>query len=181
MYKYINVSQRTALTVTAIRKQKRRGIVIHETIGRDSLAWLQGGSALDGRPASADFLIRRDGDILQITRPGWYAYHTGVARWQLMQESDRTLNQSFVGIELENLPSAGDVITTEQYIACAALMARLVAVHELDMRNIVGHYQIALPAGRKSDPTTLNWSLLTREFNMPSFEQATIKFPEELP
>lgn len=181
MYQYIDVSQRTALTVTSTRRYPRRGIVIHESIGTDSISWLQGGSARDGRPASADYLIRRDGDILQITRPGWYAYHTGVARWQLQQESDRSLNQSFIGIELENKPEDGERVTGPQYIACAALVARLIATYHIDMRNIVGHYQIALPAGRKSDPVTFNWSMFTVELIMPSPEQSTIKFPQELP
>lgn len=179
--KYIDVSSTTQATVTSRRTFRRRGIVLHETIGTYSLSWLQGVSALRGRPASSDFLINRPGDIYQLTRPGWYAYHTGTARWQLIQDPDYTINQSFIGIEFENNPQRGQKLTDLQYIAGAALIRALVASHELHVSNIVGHYQVALPRGRKSDPLTLDWAIMTRELMAPSSEGNDIVFPAVLP
>ena len=170
MYTFIDVSAATSNEVTARRTLPRKGIVLHETIGDDSLSWLQGGSARAGRPASADYLIDRLGNVYQITRAGYYAYHTGIARWQLQQEPDRSLNQTFVGIEFENNPELGERIQTAQYIAGAWLIRRLMSYFPIDVRNVVGHYQVALPSGRKSDPVTLNWVILTQELILPSVE-----------
>lgn len=181
MYTYRDVSAATSKDVGGFRVVKRKGIVLHETIGINSLYWLQGGSALAGRPASADFLIDRKGDVFQLTQPGRFAFHTGVARWQLQQDPDRSLSQSFIGIELENHPDNGQKVTTEQYIACAWLIRRLISYHPIDIRNIVGHYQVALPAGRKSDPLTLNWAMLTQELINPSVEADSLYAGEVLP
>lgn len=178
---YINVSKKTSSSVTRRRDIARKGIVLHETIGTDSLDWLQGGSARVGRSASSDFLIHRDGTIYQITQPGYYAFHAGKSRWRLIQDPDYTLNQSFVGIELENHPGRGQKITDPQYIACAAVIRRLLSQHNIPILNLVGHYQVALPHGRKSDPITLDYAILTREMIHPSPEGMAIKFPEVLP
>lgn len=178
---YIDVSKKTKDTVTRRRDKRRQGIVLHETIGIDSLSWLQGGSATVGRSASSDFLIARDGTIYQITKPGYYSFHAGKSRWRLIQDSDYTLNQSFVGIELENHPGRGQKITDPQYIACAALIRKLITQHGIPILNLVGHYQVALPHGRKSDPVTLDYAILTREMINPSPEGQAIRFPEVLP
>ena len=181
MYKYIDVSNNTLPEVTAVRKLRRRGVVLHETIGTNSLAWLQGDSAKHNRPASSDFLVNRHGDIYQLIRPGYYSYHSGRALWNLYQDSDGTLNQSYVGIEIENHPGLGQVIASPQYVAVAALLRRLIAAHSIPFVNIVGHYQVARPIGRKQDPATLNWAMLTTETINPSPEQSLYTFPAVLP
>jgi len=170
MPKFKDMSHATLASVMARRHKKRRGIIIHESIGYDSLAWLQGASALAGRPASADYLIHRNGDISQITLPGWYAYHTGRAIWRGLQDDDGTLNETFVGIECENDPTAGQVITDAQYIGLAWLCRRLMGVFPIAANMIAGHGEVALPHGRKTDPITLDWTILTRELILPSVE-----------
>lgn len=178
---YRDVSANTVEGLLSPRRFPRRLIVLHETIGVRSLGWLQSGSLAKGSPASCDFLISRVGDIFQIGRPGYYTYHTGTARWQLYQDPDYSLNMSGVGIELENLPSAGQAITSSQYIACGALCRELIFKHKLRLTNIVGHYEIALPRGRKSDPQTLNWQMLSQEILLSSPESASLQFPAVLP
>lgn len=179
--RYHDVSKDTSLHVTRRRYWPRRLIVLHTTMGVDSLAWLQGGSAREGRPASADFLIYRDGDIMQITRPGWHAYHTGRAYWRGLQDPDHTLNQQAIGIELEALEQMGEIVTNEQYIACAALCRRLLLQHYIDADCITTHSVIALPPGRKVDPMCLDAQVLFREMVYPSREAAEFDFPEVLP
>lgn len=168
MFKFYDVSGRTNTELYRPRLVRRRGIVVHETIGYDSLPYLQGGSLLDGRKVSSDYHIARNGDVSQITPPRCYSFHSGVARWQLYQESDRTINQGFVGVELENHPDDGQVVTGPQYIGLAWLIRVLCTSHPIDLRNVVGHYQVALPSGRKKDPVTMNWTMLTTELIRPS-------------
>lgn len=170
MSKFINVSHDTPPIVLGKRKLKRRGIVIHETIGIDSLAYLQGGSIRDGRRVSADFLIGKTGFIWQITPPGYFAFGSGIARWRGYQEEDHTINQGFYQVELENDPNRNQVIGTSQYIALAWLIRRLCTYVPIDFRDVIGHYQCALPVGRKTDPISLNWPMLTVECLSPSKE-----------
>lgn len=181
MSKYLDVSADTDSKLMGNRTLERRGIVLHETIGYDSLSYLQGGSLKDGRRASADYLIGRTGLIYQLIPPGHYSYHSGVARDGLYQERDHSINQGYIGIELENFPEHGQVITTLQYIACGFLVRRLIQYWTLDIRNVRGHYQVALPSGRKTDPLTLNWGMLSQEILLPSSESFLYIPPREMP
>jgi len=181
MPEYYNVSDNTVPAVMGRRTLHRRGIVIHTSEGINSLNWLQGGSALHGRPASADYLISRKGDIMQIIPPGYYAYHTGQARHGLYQEPDRTINQGYYGIELENYAKDGQRVTDLQYISLAYLVRILVSYIRIDLRNIIGHYQVALPQGRKQDPSGFDWSTLAVEMINPSPEWKDYLLMEEIP
>lgn len=176
-----DVSKDTSRHVTRRRYWPRRLVVLHTSMGVDSLSWLQGGSARQGRPASADFLIYRNGDIMQITRPGWHAFHTGQAYWRGLQDPDKTLNQQAVGVELEALEQMGEIVTNEQYIACASLLRRLLLQHLIDADAITTHATIALPPGRKIDPMVFDAQVLFREMVYPSIQAADFDFPEVLP
>lgn len=181
MPNYFDVSNTTSDTVMGKRRLDRRGIVIHTTEGINSLHWLQGYSALSGKPASSDFLIARNGDIMQIIPPGHFSYHSGQARHNLYQEPDRSINQGYYGIELENNRLDGQSVTDPQYISLAWLCRTLIVARWLDLRNIVGHYQIALPQGRKQDPSGFNWEQLTAEMLNPSPEWRNYRLMGELP
>lgn len=170
MFYFKDVSMSTAPNVIGRRVLPRRGIVLHETIGTNSLSYLQGGSVADGRRVSCDYLIGRKGNIWQITPPGYYGFHSGIARHGGYQEKDHSINQGYVGIEFENKPALGQEITTEQYIAGAFLIRRLCSAWPIPLTAIVGHSAVALPVGRKTDPITLNWVMLTNELIYPSVE-----------
>lgn len=181
MPQYLDLHLNTSPTVYRQRVLRRRGIVIHTTEGTSSLAWLQGGSAVAGRPASADFLINRRGDIMQLIAPGYYSFHSGQARHGLYQEPDRSINQGYYGIELEQSLALGQKVTNLQYIGLAFITRVLVTIGDFDLRNIVGHYQVALPQGRKQDPTGFDWGIFTTEVINPSIEWRDHKFESELP
>jgi N-acetyl-anhydromuramyl-L-alanine amidase AmpD len=181
MPEYINDSASTSTSVIGHRKLRRRGIVIHTTEGLNSLHWLQGNSALTGMPASADFLIDRNGDIHQITLPGWFAYHSGRARWGLYQEADTTINQGFYGIELENSKLDGQKVTDAQYISLAWLVRLLITVNHMEFSNLTDHRSVALPAGRKSDPSGFDFTIFTHELLYPSPDWDGYLLLEELP
>jgi N-acetyl-anhydromuramyl-L-alanine amidase AmpD len=179
--KYKDVSAHTSLHVGGIRTVKRKLIVLHTTMGYNSLAWLQGGSHLAGTPASCDYLITRIGDIYQLSVPGRYAYHSGTARWLYVQDSDYTVNQSAVGIEWECAEHRGQKITDLQYIAGAALIRRLFEYHDLQVDKLVTHGGVALPPGRKKDPIYLDMFVLTREMAFPSLWSKGLIFPQVMP
>ena len=170
MVQYKDLSASTAPSVTSRRSRRRRGIVIHTTMGYDSLAWLQGGSALVGRPASCDFLIARSGDILRLTRRDLYSYHSGRAIWNGYQEPDTSINQGFIGIEIEAAEHKGQQILNIQYIALAHLTSLLMRVYHINVKNVCLHKDCALPKGRKSDPRDFHWWILQREQLHPSEE-----------
>ena len=178
---YADVSANTSTMVYGIRTYTRKLIVLHTSMGYDSLSWVQGGSAIFGSPASCDFLIGRGGVIFQITKPRRFSYHTGRARWGNLQEYDGTLNRQAIGIELECAEQHGQILTDIQYIACAALMRALWDYHELDESAVTTHALIALPAGRKTDPRHLDWNVMQNELLHPSVESSKYDFPERLP
>lgn len=181
MSDYINVSATTDPTVRRKRTLARRGIIIHTTEGTNSLLWLQGDSAKRGTPASSDFLIDRRGNIFQIIPPGEYSFHSGKARHELYQESDGSINQGFYGIELESSIAAGQRVTNAQYISLAWLCRVLVIQNLIPVYNIEGHGRVALPHGRKSDPSGFDWTIFTRELINPSPEWDNYILLEELP
>jgi N-acetyl-anhydromuramyl-L-alanine amidase AmpD len=181
MSEYVNVSAFTSQSVIGHRRLRRRGIVIHTTEGINSLGWLQGGSAVAGPPASSDFLVYRNGDIYQITPPGWFAYHSGRARWNLYQEADTTINQGFYGIELEQSQELGQKVTDAQYISLAWLCRVLMTVNHMMFSDLTDHRSVALPAGRKSDPSGFDFTIFTHELLYPSPDWNGYMLLEELP
>ena len=181
MPKYRNRSSEMHVGLRGRRIVKRRGAVFHTTEGYNSADWLLNNSYVQGVKVSADFLIERNGDIVQLSPVGWYTFHAGESSWRLFQGSDGTLNRSHVGIEMECHSTSGQVITDPQYIALAALSRRLMAFHDFGVEGLCLHRECALPLGRKSDPPFFSWVVFSREMISPSMEAAQYPFPEVLP
>lgn len=175
---YRDVSRATEPSVTARRTIGRVAIVLHSTEGLSSRAWLQGGSARDGDPASADYLIDRDGSINQITQPGWFAYHVGVATWRGLPNRNGLLNMMLIGIEMESYDKNMPRYTDEQIITCAALVRKLWAYHRLDVLGLLRHGDIAQPPGRRSDPVNFPGYTFTRELLAPSKLPDSLVWPQ---
>ena len=181
MPKYHDVSGSTSESVTGVRSTGRAGIVLHSTEGVDSLEWLQGGSARSGKPASADYLVTRAGDIYQITAHLHFAYHVGVGTWRGIHNSFGRLNECLVGIELESIQDNHPRYTDEQIISSVLLVRALFAYHRLDVLGLVRHGDIALPPGRRSDPVAFPAHMWTRELMSPPRHDTGLVFPEVLP
>lgn len=92
--------------------------------------------------ASAHFLVRRNGAIIQFVPCAKRAWHAGASSWRGRQRC----NDFSIGIELEGDESVP--FTAAQYRRLAAL-ARAVQAH-YPISEIVGHSDIA--PSRKSDP-----------------------------
>jgi N-acetyl-anhydromuramyl-L-alanine amidase AmpD len=160
VYPRHDVTIHTDLRVCGDRTIGPGGALIHSTSGTDSLAWLQGGSANAGSPASADALIARQGTQYLITPDGKYAYHAGPSFFTL----DRSyygdeVSQFFLGIELECLDT--QIPTFEQYDSLADLLVYYAGIHAWRWPLIIlGHYAVARPLGRRSDPVNFDWGWL---------------------
>ena len=137
------------------------GTLVHSTGGTDSLSWLITGSAASGNPASANCLIERNGTRHNLTPAGHYPYHAGVSIVTL----DRTytgdaVSQALIGVELEytdvQSPSYEQIDSLAEYILAEGLVWgwRWPFI-------IYGHYGVARPLGRRSDPVSMDWGSLT--------------------
>jgi N-acetyl-anhydromuramyl-L-alanine amidase AmpD len=160
-FSIVDVSGNTDTGVNDHRRLSAIGTCIHTTSGINSLDWLTGGSKLAGNPASADYLIDRSGKTYQITPKGRYAYHAGASRLDYNGHiySGNEVSQLLIGVELECLDN--ELATWQQVDALAALIVHL----SVDWAwrwpyYVVGHYEVARPVGRRSDPQGLDWGAL---------------------
>ena len=93
---------------------------------------------------SSHFLIRRDGDLIQFVSCMHRAWHAGQSQWR----GRNRCNDFSIGVEVEGADDR--VFADAQY----AMLARLAAVllKNYPIQGCVGHSDIALPPGRKTDP-----------------------------
>ena len=97
---------------------------------------------------SAHYIVEEDGCILQLVDDDQRAWHAGVSSWNGITD----VNSASIGIEIVNgghdfgLPDFPDA----QINALIPLCKRIIADHDIQPRNIVGHSDIA--PDRKDDP-----------------------------
>lgn len=155
------------------REKNFSAIVVHHTgnvatdesgwarIAKGVINWL---TAKDSHFVSAHFQVNRDGALVQLCDPNRYeAFHAGKSEhWhQDLRKVVSDWNRYAVGIEL-----VGDgsklAYTPEQYASLIFLVKELVARFEINVKNIVGHDEIA--PGRKDDPGALfDWNNFIRQ------------------
>jgi|SRR5690242_8592674 len=159
-YVVTDVRAATSLNVNHNRGLSADGTLIHTTSGLDSLDWLTGGSERDGNPASADFLIARNGRRYQITPEGRFAYHAGKSRLTLDRVyTGDEVSQKLIGIELECLDSENP--TYAQLDSLAQCIVGLAGIWGWRWPFLIlGHYAVARPLGRRSDPVNMDWGSL---------------------
>ncbi|MFN0039852.1 MAG: 1,6-anhydro-N-acetylmuramyl-L-alanine amidase AmpD [Burkholderiales bacterium] len=93
---------------------------------------------------SSHFLIRRDGGLIQFVPCQQRAWHAGQSQWQGREHC----NDYSIGIELEG--DDHSAYADGQYDVLARLGRALLRTYPIS--DVVGHSDIALPAGRKTDP-----------------------------
>lgn len=108
---------------------------------------------------SAHYLIDRDGEIFELVSPDRHCFHAGPSRLPLEDDAREAVNDFSIGIELMGTHTSG--FTDIQYVSLARLIQTLKARYPI--RHIFGHADVALPAGRKSDPWLFDWERLRRE------------------
>jgi N-acetyl-anhydromuramyl-L-alanine amidase AmpD len=157
-YPYSDISRRASLSVSHIRRASPIGALIHSTDGVNSADWLVGGSAVAGKPASANYLIGRKGQRTKLCADERFPYHAGNSRWYYngVWRADDEVSELLLGYELEC--SWAESIIYEQYDSLAEQV--IVDALRYGWRwpfVILGHYGVAIPAGRRSDPWLFDW------------------------
>lgn len=142
------------------RRSKPVGAVLHTTVGYDSEEYLQGGVLKEGRIASADYLIKRDGTIIQLAPSDMGTYHLGQCWWNGKLDTSDQGSHDTVGIELENMDTDNQVPTEAQHRACALLLLELAHHYRWSPLHVWAHSGLARPIGRRTDPGGLDWGFL---------------------
>lgn len=97
-----------------------------------------------GAKVSSHFLIRRNGVLLQFVPCSRRAWHAGQSAWR----GRSRCNDFSIGIELEGTDC--DAFEDVQYQTLARVARTLMESYPI--ADFVGHSDIALPPGRKTDP-----------------------------
>jgi LysM repeat protein len=108
---------------------------------------------------SAHYTIGKDGRIAQHVPDKDRAWHAGQSTWK----GRNGCNDYTIGIELVNLNDGRDPYPEIQHQANVALCAYLCYTYKINTDDIMGHLDIALPPGRKSDPRGYDLNRLRRE------------------
>lgn len=103
---------------------------------------------------SAHFVVGRDGQVIQMVPIEKRAWHAG----ESLLEGRPRVNEYSVGIEMVNLNDGIDPYPDAQVHAVAGIIRFLRSRYEIPDSRIVSHAQIALPAGRKSDPANFDFA-----------------------
>lgn len=138
-----------------------RCVVLHATAdGGDEMAaeaWLRNPAS----SASAHLVVRRDGTVVRLIPDLRRAWHAGRSAWRGWTD----VNSISLGWEIANRNNGREPYTDAQYTAVAALAAHY-ARQGLPLDTFVSHAQVALPAGRKSDPLGWDWTLWERDVRL---------------
>lgn len=159
--------RRSGLDVVELPDWRRRGhgamqsvdaIVLHHTAGPATGDAPSLRVVRDGRPdlrgPLAHLVLARSGTV-HVVAAG-LCWHTGPTHepWQG--------NAHAIGIEAEHVGRPGSVWTQVQYGAYVRLARALADHYDVPPARILGHREVARPAGRKVDPT----------FDLPTFRAA---------
>lgn len=123
------------------------GIVIHATANSSLervVEWFNNPNS----KVSAHYTIGKDGEIVQHVQDMHRAWHAGRSVWK----GRNSCNDYTIGIELVNLNDGNDPYPEAQHQANVALCVYLANKYNVSVDDIMGHVDIALPPGRKSDP-----------------------------
>lgn len=133
-------------------------VVIHSTANsslQGVVDWFNNQSA----QVSAHYTIGKDGAIVQHVKDTDRAWHAGSSVWK----GRNSVNDYGLGIELVNLNDGQDPYPEAQHQANVKLCAYLCHTYNIKVDDIMGHVDIALPPGRKSDPRGYDLNRLRRE------------------
>jgi cell division septation protein DedD len=133
-------------------------IVIHSTANSSLervVEWFNNPSA----QVSAHYTIGKDGQTVQHVQDMHRAWHAGRSTWK----GRDGCNDYALGIELVNLNDGADPYPEAQHQANLALCVYLCKKYNIRPDDIMGHLDIAIPPGRKSDPRGYDLNRLRSE------------------
>jgi N-acetylmuramoyl-L-alanine amidase/AmpD protein len=106
------------------------------------------------KKVSAHFVVGKDGRVVQMVPIEKRAWHAGTS----VLDGVSRVNDYSIGIEMVNLNDGRDPYPQPQMDAVAGLIRFIRARYPIPDERIVSHAQIALPAGRKSDPAGFDFA-----------------------
>lgn len=106
---------------------------------------------------SAHYVVGKSGSIIRLVDEKHAAWHVGKSYMP-------RANLRSVGVELVNKNDGIDEYTEEQIRSLKELIRNIMGRHRIVY--LVGHYEIARPVGRKSDPRNLNMQALRQLFGL---------------
>jgi N-acetylmuramoyl-L-alanine amidase len=129
------------------KKNKIKFIVFHYTGMKKESAAIKRLTNIQSE-VSSHYLIKKNGEIVTIVPELYVAWHAGKSLWK----NHNSLNKSSIGIEISN---QGHQFTyrkfsKKQINAVLRLSKLLIKKYNIDLKNILGHSDIALD--RKKDP-----------------------------
>jgi N-acetylmuramoyl-L-alanine amidase len=132
-------------------------IVMHHTAsnnGAADLAHMRNPKA----EVSAHYMVDRDGKIYQLVNDQKRAWHAGTSQ---LHGVPTDVNGRSIGIEIVNDGSGKTPFTEAQMKSVIQLTGYLKQQYDVPMKNIVGHKDVAIPKGRKTDPApNFDWNRL---------------------
>ncbi|WNG26855.1 N-acetylmuramoyl-L-alanine amidase [Cystobacter fuscus] len=132
-------------------------IVLHHTgsnNGAGDLAWMRNPQS----QVSAHYMLDRDGKIYQLVGDEKRAWHAGKGE---LHGVPTDVNGRSIGIEIVNDGSGKTPFTDAQYKSLTQLVGYLKQEYKVPANNILGHKDVAVPKGRKSDPAeNFDWNRL---------------------
>jgi N-acetylmuramoyl-L-alanine amidase len=130
-------------------------IVLHHTAssnGAGDLAWMRNPKS----EVSAHYMLDKDGTLYQLVGDEKRAWHAGTSE---LHGVPTDVNGRSIGIEIVNAGNGKDPFTDAQYRVLNQLVGHLKQKYDVPTNNIVGHKDVAVPKGRKSDPApNFDWS-----------------------
>ncbi|MBM7112415.1 N-acetylmuramoyl-L-alanine amidase [Archangium primigenium] len=134
-------------------------IVLHHTAsnnGASDLAWMRNPQS----QVSAHYMLDRDGKIYQLVGDEKRAWHAGKGE---LHGVPTDVNGRSIGIEIVNDGSGKTPFTDAQYKSLTQLVGYLKQEYKVPNNNILGHKDVAVPKGRKSDPASnFDWARLRK-------------------
>lgn len=155
-YNLTDLSRHTHPSNYGERTRQPLGVCVHTTAGSNSLAWLQSDRRATTKPSGCDYLINRAGERYKLTPKDFYAHHVGKGTWNGLTNDRSGLAIRWIGVELEQ--QKDELCTWQQLDSLAEQV--VLSASEYGWRwpySIVGHYELARPYGRRSDPQGFDW------------------------
>lgn len=134
-------------------------IVLHHTASGGDAASVARWFADPKSQVSAHYIVDKTGAIVQCVADDRRAWHAG----ESVLAGRKDVNSFSIGIELVNKGDGQDPYTDQQYWALAELVTYLQKKYRIPLSRVVGHRDICVPRGRKTDPSdNFDWPRLRR-------------------
>ena len=97
---------------------------------------------------STHYFIKKNGQVVNFVPELYEAWHAGKSKWK----KEKSLNKYSIGIEIQNPGHNYKYVnfTMKQIITIKKLLKKIIKKYKIELRNILGHSDIA--PERKKDP-----------------------------